>query len=242
MEEPMVKDYYTSRKSAFLKDYDEKTGEIFKGLLAAYYGGELANTMVREIRQEFEALIPKLPYIGGDKNMQTGELLLVIPFLALYKVLKARGKTVQEIGKIIYLSYEIYFDRFPPYHMMFADMPRDVLKGFDEMAVESQKRRYPGDWVFTAVESEEFDMAFDELECGMCKFFDAQGAMEIMPYICLADFVMSRACGTGLTRTTTLAEGADKCDFRFKFGRQATQGWPPGFLKPEDLKKKPREE
>jgi hypothetical protein len=32
-------------------------------------------------------------------------------------------------------------------------------------------------------------------------------------------------------RTMTLAEGAAKCDFRYKRGREVTQGWPPDFLR-----------
>jgi len=98
---------------------------------------------------------------------------------------------------------------------------------------------YPGDWVLDIPEPSKdggFDFGYDELECGSYKFFDPHGVREIMPYVCLADFVMSRACGTGLVRNSTIVEGADTCDFRYKYGRPVTQGWPPEFLKPEDLK------
>lgn len=43
-----------------------------------------------------------------------------------------------------------------------------------------------------------------------------QGAAEFAPYICPSDILYSDALGWGLTRTMTLAEGAPKCDFRFK--------------------------
>lgn len=35
-----------------------------------------------------------------------------------------------------------------------------------------------------------------------------------------ADILYSRALGWGLTRTTMLAEGAERCDFRFRQGAE----------------------
>lgn len=58
----------------------------------------------------------------------------------------------------------------------------------------------------------------DYLECATCKFLQQQGAPELGPYLCVADVLYSEMLGWGLIRTRTLAEGADKCDFRFKKG------------------------
>ena len=38
------------------------------------------------------------------------------------------------------------------------------------------------------------------------------------PYHCAADMLYSDKLGWGLIRTQTLAEGAKRCDFRFKRG------------------------
>ena len=53
----------------------------------------------------------------------------------------------------------------------------------------------------------------------------SQGAAEVAPYFCLNDFILSRAEGTGLSRAHTLAQGHDRCDFRYKKGREVTQDW-----------------
>ena len=50
------------------------------------------------------------------------------------------------------------------------------------------------------------------------KFLRAQGAMKLAPYVCAVDKIASEMLGWGLTRTMTLAEGCEKCDFRFKKG------------------------
>lgn len=111
------------------------------------------------------------------------------------------------------------------------------VNGLKEAASRTQERRYPGDWVATFVEGdgEAFDYGIDITECGICKFYRAQGAAELAPYLCLSDYVVSDAFGRGLVRYKTLAEGAEVCDFRYKEGRETfvnplREGWPPNFL------------
>lgn len=58
---------------------------------------------------------------------------------------------------------------------------------------------------------------------------------ELAPYLCLSDYVLSKAMNRGLVRYKTLAEGAEVCDFRFKKGQETfvyplRDGWPPKFL------------
>jgi len=54
--------------------------------------------MVEEVRLEYENLIPQLPYIGG-KQPFTQFIIATAQFLAMYRVLRAHGRTVEETGK-----------------------------------------------------------------------------------------------------------------------------------------------
>jgi len=88
---------------------------------------------------------------------------------------------------------------------------------------------------FVEGDGETFDYGLDVTECGICKFYHAQGADELAPYMCLSDYVVSRAFGRGLVRYKTIAEGAEVCDFRYKQGRETfvyplRNGWPPKFM------------
>lgn len=67
-------------------------------------------------------------------------------------------------------------------------------------------------------DSQTFDYGVDYIECASCKFLEAQDASELGPYVCAVDKVASVMLGWGLRRTKTLAEGDEKCDFRFKRG------------------------
>jgi len=194
-----------------------------------------------EAHQEFESIIPKIPYIGGDENLNTMNLIMASSCLATYRTLKAHGKSVEEIGKIIYEMCETLVD-YPKFILRLIGRlkyGKRYEKKIREWATESQKRQYPGDWVSAFVEGNgrEFDYGFDMTQCGILRFFHAQGADEITPYMCVSvDGIFSKAFNRGLVRTMTLAEGYDRCDFRYKRGRETfllplKDGWPPQFRK-----------
>ena len=94
-------------------------------------------------------------------------------------------------------------------------------------AMRSQQRRYPLDWVQTVFRGDgrDFDIGVNYTECGLMKYFASLGMPELAPYPCRVDFPTARAEGTGLARTSTLAEGGKVCDFRYKQGRETTRGW-----------------
>jgi hypothetical protein len=83
------------------------------------------------------------------------------------------------------------------------------------LALKSQERRYPDDWVWEYVEGDvvQFDYGRDFLECASQKLYHAHGADEFLPYYCYLEFVTQRTLGWGFMRTQTLAEGYQRCDF-----------------------------
>jgi hypothetical protein len=91
---------YVSRKSRLLKDFDKSVARV-KRVLISRYGEEQTNTLIRESRQEYEALIPEIPYIG-DKNPFLIFLLPTSRYLAIYRALQRQGWTVEAAGRLIY--------------------------------------------------------------------------------------------------------------------------------------------
>lgn len=156
--------------------------------------------------------------------------------LAIYRVLIKHGKSVAEIGKIIYEIVEARLNRLPsPVLRLYGKLKygKSYRERLKKQAIISQKKQYPGDYVFTYIEGDgkEFDYGYDITECGVCKFLHAQDADELAPFLCLVDFPLSKAFGRGLVQNMTIAEGAEKCDFRYKKGRDTKEGRPPLFLK-----------
>ena len=212
---------YVPEKKRLLKDLD-KTIKYVKGVLESRYGEDFASEVMPEMRREYETLIPQIPYIGNKKPFKQW-LLATAQFLAMYKVLKRHGKSVEETGKIGYETSEQMLNAYPKFVLRFfggATFSKKRLRNARILAEESQKRKYPGDYVFKFIEGdhENFDFGIDYSECASRKFLAAQDALELTPYICATDILQSEKFGWGLTRTMSLAEGGEKCDFRFKKG------------------------
>lgn len=215
-----------------MEDFDDLR-EHAREFMAASHGAELSKAIDADSRREFESLIPEIPYIGGDDNHLTDELIQATMALALHRAMSRHGKSVEETGEVLHRIVEAMIASYP--RLLTRAVGLYQMSGLGQRSIrraarESQKRRYPADWVYSFVEGEgeAFDWGIDFTECGIVKFFRAQGAEELAPYMCRADFPMSEAFGTGLVRTTTIAEGGERCDFRFKRGRETSRGRRPG--------------
>jgi len=218
-----------------LADFYASTEKV----LCTRFGQSRAKGLVHDIRREYEALTLEAPTIGGEDNIFTEWLTYGVYYLAVYRILASQDQSVEQVGRIIYETYETMADR--PRWLIDLVGSLKYGQGYVERlrpaAVESQQRGYPEDWGCTFVEGdgETFDYGLDITECGICKFYHAQGADELAPYMCLSDYVVSQAFGRGLVRYKIIAEGAVVCDFQYKQGRETfvyplRDGWPPNFI------------
>lgn len=222
------KGYYVTQKPKLLRDFQKRYVKFARGILISHFGDALTDMVLKETRHEYEALIPQLPYNGSENDAGTRKLVESTWALASYRALKKHSRTVEEAGQISCEILSAQFNSIPlPLRSLMTE--NFFSKGLQEMkkaATESQKRLYPQGSVFIFVEGDgvEFDYGIDFMECEVAKFFHAQGADELMPHMCLHDFIVSKAFGTELVRTTTLAEGCEKCDLRYKRIKQTKQG------------------
>ena len=193
----------------------------FRRFVVEAYGAELADVIVKQTLERFAALLPQLPYIGGDENRLTENLYLSAAMLAFYRALKEHGKPVEEVAHIIYLGTESMYSSFPFNAMLWWEGRRTFNRQrFEKLqcgAATSQRHQYSGDWVYNFVEGDgkTFLFGVDYTECGIVKYLEEQGASELAPYLCWLDYPMSAAMRIGLIRTETLAHGSEKCNFRF---------------------------
>ncbi len=222
----VVEDVFLIRGKVF-QVFDEHA-QNDRPVLVSHYGEQLADVLLQEAREQTELLIPHIPYIGGDDNPLTHHLVRATTTLALYKAMQAHGSTAHETGRVIYeavvraLSSLPFSPSGPP--------TTAFIRNKREQARKSQERRYRDDWVWEFVEGdgEAFDYGYDFSECAVKKYYEAQGATELLPYFCFLDFVTTRAHGQVLLRTTTLAEGGERCNFRLRSARDG-DAWPPSF-------------
>ena len=68
--------YYNSRQGKLLKDFD-RTLALMKDSLVQRYGEEFAKIIQSNVRQEYEKLIPEIPYIKGLRGKIFNNFLLI---------------------------------------------------------------------------------------------------------------------------------------------------------------------
>lgn len=217
-----IKDYYIKQKAKLMKNFSKHTIGIPK-LLAGKFDDAKIDKILKQMKEEFENLIPKIPYIGGAKNYFTSILIQDISNLAIFRILENEGFTYREIG-------EFYYDWVDRHHRLskesmekigkdpaqypFEKENKNYLKNFAEF---SQKREFPYNLVMDFVEGDgiSFDYGFNISECGTYKLFKELGAEKYVPLQCMRVIREAKIFGYGLFRTQTLATGASTCDYRY---------------------------
>lgn len=235
-----MNDYYTAQASRLLWFLDWIMRRL-RPYLAAAYGDDLADEIVTASRPEFEAILPELPYVGGYENLFMPIVIASGGMLAIYRAMHRHGKTAEEMFVIFCQLGTEALDRMPG--LATRLMGRLMLGKYggkwvlSRLAARSQKRRYPGDWVFTVIEGDgkEFDWGVEYTECAVVKFWQDQGAEELLPYCNFGDILMSRAWGMGM-EVSTPGEGCETCVARFKRGRETQmRDWMPGSSFQQEL-------
>jgi hypothetical protein len=173
----------------------------------------------------FENLMTEVPYVGDAQNPLPKTLIQSAVALSFCRSLEEAGEEPEQAGNLIVDAAEISY-RAVPEEDFRARGQQQFTEGWYQLqrfaAKKSQERHYGGDWVFNFVEGVpgEFDWGWDFTECGILKLYKAQRAVELVPYLCVLDFIVSNLEGTGLQRTKTLAKGHDCCNFRYRKGRE----------------------
>jgi hypothetical protein len=212
--------YYSSRKSQLLDKFDEHC-ELMKGSLCERYGVVVPSALRSDARQEYERLIPEIPYIKGIRAKALNTFLLVTAQeLAVYKAMKRHGKSPQEAWELCHEALRLGLAKMPRWkswlfrRLMFSKLMRKRM----ESQAKKQVRFGDFEVQYLVGGRSEFDLGVNYVRCGNHRFAMIHGGEEFAPYICMSDIALSDAMGWGLIRTQTLADGCDHCDFRFKKG------------------------
>ncbi len=218
--------YYSARKEKLLKDFDNTSG-LMEASLVGRYGEEFAETLQRDARQEYEKLIPEIPYIKGPRGRMLNSFLLIsAQELAAFKAMKSHGKSPGETWELCHEALRFRMAEIPQWkrwlmrRFMFSCLVRKVVA----RRARQQQKVCMSDFEIEYLigEGDEFDYGVNYIECGNYNFVNDHGGKEIAPYVCMSDIALSEAMGWSLIRTQTLADGCSYCDFRFK-GGAATQ-------------------
>jgi hypothetical protein len=203
----------------------KENATFFDQVDAAELGKNAAARVAADARAGFETLMPDVPYVGDPSWPLPSTLIGSAVALSYYRALQKNGVTGDEAVALAAAQGPASLKVVPPAKLKAEGAEQFTQQWYamqQKFAPLSQLKQYSGDWVYTFVEGVpgEFDWGWDFTECGILKFYTAQKAAELTPSLCVQDFYVSKAQGTGLRRTMTLARGDKVCDFRYQQGRK----------------------
>lgn len=188
------------------------TGHVYHSACKPYLKQKgVTGREIRKIAKEHKLIKLRAKSIGA-KNM-TGAYVMGIYFIALNRTTRLSVEENYEVfrkaiqnSKIIKMSLgdaDAYLDE-------------KKIPGRLKWAEESHMKRFENDWVVDILPgNEEYDLGYDYHECGIVKLCKDEGCPEIAKYLCKLDFLLADMMGMELKRTGTLAEGYERCDFRY---------------------------
>ncbi len=207
--------YYVPKKTKLLKSFD-KTANFIRDYVVSRYGEKLADTLSRKARQKYEQLIPHIPHIDGQPALNSFLRISALE-LSVFKTMKEHGKSAGEAWEICHEALKVRTEAMPK--LLRRLIGWYFFTGFVKNRARKRSGKDLGGFTMEYVE-EDGDWGVNYRRCAIYDFLKEQDAKDFSPYVCLSDMALSDAMGWGLKRTETLADGCDKCDFRFRKGAE----------------------
>lgn len=186
--------------------------KMMGGFLIHLFKNDLDKPTREAVKKEYQAILERAGDIGAN-NTLLGSYILCAVFIAL---VRKSGMDVEKCAELL----EDHLRKSKIFKMAMGDSKgyfseKHMQKRY-AWSKETHERHYKNDWVVDVLpKSDDYEFGFNYTECGVCKMCKDEGCFELAKYLCRLDYMLVEIMGIGLKRTSTLAEGGDKCDFRF---------------------------
>lgn len=191
------------------------TPDIWKYLIEEY-----PNLNIKEIKIKskikYDEILQRTPDIGSlKKNPLRVSLTVGIIWIAIYKALNE-------------LDYNMSDEKFG--EMVIKTSNAFIIKKSCEMKnpfnIKFQKKKILKDKISNEISDSEFNWNTETIlgkdkdqytinyhKCGLCALVKNEQCEKLLPYMCVLDYILFEQMGAVLTRTKTLANGDELCDF-----------------------------
>ncbi len=187
---------------------------------------DTGESLIERIDENYKDISADIAFSKTSKNPLDKRLDFCAYFLAMIRALDEQGESFETIRKNC-LTVAIAFVR--PKNRIHAWIKRMIPKlagtPVATVLLRSLNRKLsrnsnPDGFIANIItdrsETYGFGYGIDILECGICKLFEKHQYSRFTPILCEVDEITSRISGLTLIRSGTIANGAKKCDFRFK--------------------------
>jgi len=182
--------------------------------------------LITETGRHFASIAMDISFAANSKNPIDKRLEFYGYFLALIIALDEAG---EEFAQIRHVCLEVVLDYVRPKNKVQAFLKRLPAKLINTWFAKAALRHFqkrvehnanPAGFVAKIItdkaETYGFGYGIDILECGICKLFAKHSYSKYAAILCEVDEITSSLAGLKLIRSGTIANGAKKCDFRFR--------------------------
>lgn len=203
----------------------KKHAKYFEAVIKARYPS-LSDSLITKMKAEFDSLATDMQFAIDSKNPVDRRIPVCGMFLSLIRVLDSKGESYETIRSA---SIEVATDFVTPKNSFQKKLK--LLQGrlakswLFRLIVHQLKKRvknkahqdgFAVDIITDPEKTFGLGYGFDIIECGICKLFAKRNSGHYAKILCEVDHLTSSLAGLDLIRTGTIANGAIKCDFRFK--------------------------
>lgn len=198
---------------------------FFAKALKANFPNEF-QPMVNSVEKHYQIISLDSSFSATSSNPIDRRLDFSAYFLALIKMLDERGETYERIRT---LCLEVVLDYVKPQNKLQAwtkKLPVKLMNTWvGQYLIRSLQKKagklgHPDGFLAHIItdkaETYGFGYGVDIIECGICKLFNKHDSQKYVSILCEVDEVTSNLAGLQLIRGGTIANGAKKCDFRYK--------------------------
>ena len=199
--------------------------KFFRKAIESHFPGEAA-AMIISVEEHFAVISKDTQFAAKSSNPVDRRLDFSAYFLALIKVLEAKDVSYEQIRSICleitidYVSPKNFFKKWLkklPAKLVGSVVVKLLIDKFDQkISLKGHPDGFRAKILTDKNETYGLGYGVDILECGICKLFQKHDAEKYASILCEVDKVTSGLAGLELIRSGTIANGAEKCDFRFK--------------------------
>jgi hypothetical protein len=184
------------------------------------------NKVIADTDRHYKNISIDTSFASSSPNLLDKRLDFSAYFLAFIKTMNEKGETFEAIRNIcleIVIEYVRPKNRIQEFtkrclpKLTNTWLGKVLLKSFHKrISVNSNADGFIANVITDKQETFGLGYGIDILECGICKLFKKHNYQKYSSILCEVDKITSSLAGLKLIRTGTIANGATKCDFRFK--------------------------
>jgi hypothetical protein len=204
----------------------------FVGVIEAHYPDRSA-FLLAAIDRHYARIAEDTRFAATSANPLDKRLDFSAYFLALIQTLDEGGEPFQTIRTLCLQVVTEYIRPKNKVQQLLKRLPAKLIGSWPATALlkvfagKVGQGAHPDGFVARVItdktETLGLGYGFDILECGICKLFHKHHYAKYASILCEVDELTSGFAGLELVRTSTLALGAPKCDFRFRKAIQAQE-------------------